>query len=348
MLNFNFLSQLSQVELPEEAKKLSTNPKNNGTSRFPAQGADLRLKVNGLLTPSKELIEGWNLEFAGKLDPLQGSGLDIVPSKNWVQYKQLIDMVKQMNPSFEAGYPLFVTPTPRKIGGKKTAKLSAFANVSYNEDGSPKNTVDKTASVSLEIVEYVLTHLFDLSCEPVNYFNELDYPGAPREDVENARLVAYSSAKEALIKSLAITHFKGGYVDLKIDLSAELAIRGGIYHIPKKVSSGENKGKWTTETRQNCTLFALTLFDSVAYMNEVDNANVTEEEVTVDEVTEELETIDPVVEFPVETTDPVVDTVEVQEDDVPSWMADALDQNQPEEQPQVDAPKFGNLFAKRK
>ena len=297
-MNFSFLSNLSQIELPSEAKATIKSTKGQTVSRIPAEGSDFRLTSKGLFTPSISIAEKHELGYVSKFAQHQGKGIDVVPSDKWVQYGMLIDAYRRMQPEFQPVYPLFIAFTDRTFGGVKTKKLDVFATCKYDESGEPKGTIFSQATTYTDIVDDVLRLVYGEDTEPVNYFDEIAHNEISREEREAMKVAAYDAAKTKLIGELVAKHFPEGFVDLKVDWDSPFTINSPKVHIPKKAVRGANKGGSSSVDREGTTIFypiSVVVAETIPVTEEVNvTTEVVEPTVTVDEqsINDELVRLD--------------------------------------------------------
>jgi hypothetical protein len=238
--DFSQLTNLTPVELPKAESKpkgIKATPKN-------PTGMKLRIFRDGSIFPSAELVEKFNLEYVNKAESQSednmSNGFDIWSSKDWGQYPK------------EAQQVVFIAAV-----SKSEPKVSVFASVDYNSDGTPKKSVLNQGSKRPEIVE-MLREVYNL---PV-FETEVT-------ESESGNISIHTTDKLFGSKN---------YVDL--DVNTEVKVFEGLpaYYIPKEVKKGNKAGTMSYETRTGLTVSPLTISQEVTeeVVEEVENKELDE------------------------------------------------------------------------
>lgn len=130
----NDLSFLSNFSLPAGDQKIRVEHKKQ--EHIPVNGADLRVFRDGRVYPSQALVDKYNLEYQPKGAEVPGFGLDVVDSIQWAMYPKGAPRV------------VFVAAVSRHL-----PKVDLFHRTTYNEDGTPVNTVQTQGNKNIQLVE---------------------------------------------------------------------------------------------------------------------------------------------------------------------------------------------------
>lgn len=129
MANYSFLQNLVLVDTGRLREPKINNP----------EGLAVRVFANGSVYPSIDLVAKFDLEYKNKDVPDRGNGIDVVDSTQW---------------SVLANQPrtvLFgITP-------KGEAKVDLFASCRFNDDGTPKSSVNTQGSLSTTLLDLVIS-----------------------------------------------------------------------------------------------------------------------------------------------------------------------------------------------
>lgn len=214
-MNLDFLKN-AEVKEVETKKKVSKAT----LEKFPVEGANFRIYQNGRIFTDPATADKYNLHFGPKETVIipgkdstedkskevpVGNGLDIFSSDDWQQL-----------PVEET--VLFVGIVPRNGNGK----IDVYGSTSYDEDGSPKRSIDAN-SITTFVKEWLVPQLEEVY--GVNFEDE-------------------------------------GYVDLMIAEDYQIITKSHVYSIPKTQSRGDDKGKLVFNTRKDISVFPLVVFDA--------------------------------------------------------------------------------------
>jgi len=211
----DFLKDVTLEEIPVSIKSQAVAKK-----QYNPDESVLAIRVwkDGEIYPSKALVDQFCLEYPkatiltevdenGKEKKTytfadKSNGFDVIDSRLWGQCK--------------GAAKDFIAVA---IVDKELPKVDLFANVKYNDDGSPISSVlsQGAATFGSKTLLPMIKEIYDVE---------------PNEE---------------------------GYIDLIIDTSKNLKSisTNGLFNFPKKVSRGKHQGTETYERRENVDIFAL-------------------------------------------------------------------------------------------
>ena len=211
------LSFMKNVEVKEVAAKAKVS--RITLEKTPVDGADFRVYKNGRMFCHPDTAKKYDLEFGSKKiiiikgkdgeedttkEATSGNALDIFSSADFT----MVDLEQVV---------IFVGITPRE-GAKK---LDMYGYTSYNEDGSPKRSVDANSASSF----------------------------------------GTNSLVPMLEEIYAVDFEDKDFVDLVMVTEYQIKSPNSIYAIPKVSSRGDNKGTPMLEARKDILVYPLTVFE---------------------------------------------------------------------------------------
>jgi hypothetical protein len=248
------LSFLKNVEVKEVAVKAKAERVK--LDKFPIEGASFRVYKNGRIFTAPTVAGEFMLEFGAKEEIIIpgkdssedttkeitiGNGLDIFSSENF-------QMIATPTPM------LFIAIVPRQ----GNPKIDVYGSTSYDEDGSPKRSIDSNtvSSFAKDVLVPQLEEVYGINFEEVDFVDLI--------------------------------------MNTEYAIEAPKTPNGDrMYSIPKTVSRGDNKGDLVFLTRKNVTVFPLTVFEGVAAPEgEVTDSNQINLEDSIQEVQETTDSLD--------------------------------------------------------
>lgn len=127
MDKYSFLGSLKLIDTGRIRAPKTNNP----------EGLLIRIFADGIVYPSQELVDRFDLNYKNSSDTTDGNGFDIVDTQYWKPLQAYPRMIM-----------FGVTP-------KKEGKVDLFATTRYNEDGTPKGDVMKQGSASETLLNLV-------------------------------------------------------------------------------------------------------------------------------------------------------------------------------------------------